>query len=223
VHAPYFLNAAAKEKATWRAAVEIISQELQRAATLQAAYLVIHCGHNEDAEQGLVRTQTAVMEAFTVADVSGVALLLENAAGMGNEIGFRFRELGALCHSLRKESLPVGLCLDSCHAFVADYDFTVPEGWQNMLNEVEEYCGWETVKLIHVNDAVGKAGSRFDRHAALGKGEIGGKGFKNLFSHPVLGQLPAVLETPRKSEQDDQENLEFLRRLRQEIRKGRHH
>jgi deoxyribonuclease-4 len=98
------------------------------------------------------------------------------------------------------------MCLDTCHAFAAGYDLRTAEGWGAAREEVDEAVGLERVRVVHVNDSAKPLGSRVDRHAGIGLGEMGEAPFRRLLADPVLGRLPLILETPKSGE--DGENLD---------------
>ncbi len=101
-----------------------------------------------------------------------------------------------------------GICIDTCHAFSSGYDLTSTEGVEKLISEIKKYIGLDKLKLIHLNDSKKPLGSRIDRHEHIGKGFIGIRGFKNLLSDKRVSNIPLILETPKKNEDDDQRNLE---------------
>ena len=92
----------------------------------------------------------------------------------------------------------MGLCLDTAHAYLAGYDIATKDGLEAMLDEIDRLVGINLIKLIHLNDAKDKLGSRHDRHDHIGKGKIGLEGMKRIINHPKLRDLPFILETPKK-------------------------
>ena len=89
----------------------------------------------------------------------------------------------------------LGLCLDTCHLYVSGVDITEREVVDDLLDEVDERIGLDRLRALHVNDAVDPLGSNRDRHANIGKGQIGNK-LGVFLSHPKLQGLPAFLEVP---------------------------
>ena len=109
----------------------------------------------------------------------------------------------------------IGLCFDTCHAFVSGYELRKAEEVDKLVLEILETIGPDRLKLIHANDAKYEKGSHRDRHEHIGKGHIGAKGFKVILDNPVLRKLPWILETPRRSLEDDLKNLSKMQKLYQ--------
>jgi len=122
-------------------------------------------------------------------------LLIEATAGQGTVIGHRFEHLAYIIEKV-KEHIPIGVCIDTCHIFAAGYDIRTKQGWDQTLEEFEKIIGLDHLYAFHVNDSLHPLGSRKDRHASLGKGEIGQECFKIMMTHPLLRELPKYLETP---------------------------
>ncbi|MCL4474715.1 MAG: deoxyribonuclease IV [Nitrospirae bacterium] len=104
-----------------------------------------------------------------------------------------------------------GICLDTCHAFQAGYEISKGEGVAEIAGEIERHMGLEKVKLIHLNDSKKAFNSRVDRHEHIGSGAIGTGGLKRFINHPAFRDVPLILETPKKSEDDDPRNLKVVR------------
>ena len=100
-----------------------------------------------------------------------------------------------------------GICVDTCHAFSAGYDLTSSDGLEKLLSEIEDSVGIDKLKLIHLNDSKKPLGSGVDRHEHIGKGHIGIKGFRNFLKDKRIQKVPIILETPKKSDDDDKRNL----------------
>jgi deoxyribonuclease-4 len=145
-----------------------------------------------------------------------VSILLENSAGAGNSIGAGFAELQEIIERVGKNGR-VGVCFDSCHGYAAGYDFRSAEAAEALSREVDQTIGSQRLALLHLNDCAGSLGSRLDRHQHIGKGKIGLPGFRSLLGHFSFRRVPMILETPKKSPQDDLKNLSRIRNL---FRKG---
>ncbi len=52
------------------------------------------------------------------------------------------------------------------------------------------------VRLVHANDSAAACGSRLDRHANIGAGQIGVAPFGELLRHPALASAAFIVETP---------------------------
>jgi deoxyribonuclease-4 len=141
-----------------------------------------------------------------------VHLLLENTAGQGTEIGYQLNHLQAILEQVR-DRRRVGFCLDTAHAFQAGYDLATAEGLDRLLEKFDTLIGLDKLKVLHLNDSRSKSGSRADRHWHIGEGEIGVSGFKNIVNHAALVHLPGIMETPRKTDADDLNNMAVMRSL----------
>lgn len=125
----------------------------------------------------------------------GLILLLENTAGQGTNIGYKFEHLRDIINHVEDKSR-VGVCFDTCHAFAAGYDLRTEKACDKTFSKFEEIVGFQYLKAVHLNDSQGKLGCRKDRHENIGKGEIGIECFKYLVNDPRFRDIPMVLETP---------------------------
>ncbi|QVL55046.1 MAG: deoxyribonuclease IV [Simkaniaceae bacterium] len=122
-------------------------------------------------------------------------LLIEATAGQGTTMGHRFEHLDYIISRV-KGKIPIGVCIDTCHIFAGGYDIRDKAGWESVIDEFDRVVGWEHLYAFHVNDSQHGLGSRKDRHANLGKGEIGIQCFEVMMTHPKLQSIPKYLETP---------------------------
>ncbi|MBN2822718.1 MAG: deoxyribonuclease IV, partial [Coriobacteriia bacterium] len=197
--------------------VAALADELKRADLLGADGVVTHVGTTggTSAEQTAARVAAAVQAAFLVAGDVGCRLLLENTAGAGTTFGNSPEELGAILEELSGELRPrVGVCIDSCHAHAAGYDMSTAEGWTQLVDSVEKWCGAGAIGAVHANDCVFPSGSKKDRHAWIGDGTIGYEGFTGMLCEPRLRSVAAFTEMPGDVPEKDVENLSRLKRLR---------
>ena len=145
----------------------------------------------------------------------GLRILVENTAGMGSAVGWRFEEIKAILDQTK--DLPMGVCLDTAHTFAAGYDITTAEGLEGTLATVDRIIGLNRVYVLHVNDSKTALGSRVDRHENIGDGHIGLKALSRILNHPRLGPGPQglagrafILETPIDKPGDDRRNVRAL-------------
>jgi len=216
VHAPYLINLASHKEELWQRSLRALAGQLVRARELGAVAVVVHPGSRggRSAEWGRERVCQAVAAALREAG-GGVQCWLENTAGGGGNLG---GPLGELADMLRRlEDGPaagaVGACLDTAHAWGAGYDLHSAGAAGRFLDQVEMELGLWRVKLWHFNDTSVELGSRRDVHCHLGRGRIGGQGFRGLACDPRLAQAACIMETPKDSPWADRRNLAFLRRL----------
>jgi len=213
LHAPYLLNLASPSPELYARSITYLCEELQRAQVLGAQFVIAHVGNrlNNTEPIALERISRAIDSSFTAVDNS-VQLLLENTAGQGTEVGYQFNQLQSILEQLQ-DKRRVGICLDIAHAFEAGYDLSTSKGLDRLLDEFDTLIGLDKLKVLHLNDSRSKSGSRVDRHWHIGEGEIGLSGFRNIVNHPALIHLPGIMETPRKTDDDDQKNMAVMRSL----------
>jgi len=125
---------------------------------------------------------------------SNVKLVIENTAGQGSNLGYRFEHLAHIIDKVEDKSR-VGVCIDTCHMFTAGYDIRTREAYDETWNSFDKVVGREYLMGMHINDSKPKLGSRVDRHDSLGQGEIGWDAFKFIMNDPRMDDIPLVLET----------------------------
>ncbi|GAA5335872.1 MULTISPECIES: endonuclease IV [Thermus] len=197
IHASYLVNLGA-EGELWEKSVMSLADDLEKARLLGIEYVVVHPSSGDPR-----RVKEGALKALRLAGVKDrPTLLLENTAGGGEKVGARFEDLAWLI-----ADTPMGVCLDTCHAFAAGYD--VKGDPAGVLTALDQAVGLERVLVVHLNDSVGELGSRIDHHAHLLQGKIG-EGLQGVFLDPRLEGRLFVLETPRSPEEDAW-NLKVLR------------
>lgn len=216
VHANYLINLASVDPIIRVKSIAAFRGELERAAAIGAEYLVSHPGscRSSSTDEGIAAFASGLQAAAAGERFAGVTVLLENTVGAGAQLGGKFSELqsirelaGRLC------DLPVAYCLDTCHLYAGGFDIATEAGLEKTLAEVDCELGFDLVKVIHTNDSKGAIGSRLDRHANIGEGNIGADGFERILRHPALRSKPFILETPVDQEGDDRRDLETVKRL----------
>ena len=123
-----------------------------------------------------------------------VKLVIENTAGQGSNLGYKFEHLAHLIDKVDDKSR-VGVCLDTCHTFTSGYDLRTKEAYEETMNEFEKIVGFEYLMGMHINDSKPKLGSRVDRHHSLGLGELGWDTFRWIMNDERLDDIPLILET----------------------------
>ncbi|MFN3420902.1 MAG: deoxyribonuclease IV [Armatimonadota bacterium] len=212
-HAGYLVNLASTRPDVLIQSRKAILDEMQRCHLLGIPYLVMHTGAHLGIgeKRGVQRLRESLhwlLDKLPL--IHPVSLLLENTAGQGTCLGYTLEQLAEIVEGLPKEK--VGICLDTCHLFVAGYELRTNESVKELARLIETTVGWERVKLLHANDSLHPLGSRIDRHWHIGKGHIGLEGFRQLLSHSKFSQLPIVIETP-EPELYHAENLNQLRTI----------
>jgi deoxyribonuclease-4 len=217
VHMPFLPNLATPDDGLYEKSVAALAQVIEVTARLGGRYVVTHLGSHRGAgvKTGRERVAAALSAAAKETAGSDVMILMENSAGKSNQVGTTFAELTTLYKKVgKKVQTRLGLCFDTCHAHVMGYDLSAGGGGlKRILTEVDAFIGLDKIKLLHLNDAKGEAGTGLDRHEHIGYGSIGREGFAEIINHRALRKRPMVLETPREDNWD-RKNLKTLRRLR---------
>lgn len=213
VHSSYLINLCAVSGDILVKSVRLLAQEMELADLIGADYVILHTGSASQDKADNARRRA--IEALRAALGNGkwkARLLLENTAGERGDISSRIADLAEIMENMH--GAPVGgICLDTCHAFQAGYEISKKAGVRGLAEEISAYMGLDKVKLIHLNDSKKGFASRVDRHEHIGNGSIGKDGLKFLINHPAFRSVPLILETPKKSEEDDPRNLEVVRGL----------
>jgi deoxyribonuclease-4 len=221
VHTMYLLNLASPHDELFERSVDALIEEVRRAGLLGADALVTHLGAHVGSgrEAGISRIVGALdrlIGSSVWAEASGVRLLLENTAGSGTTIGSSLDELEAILAAVA-DATRIGICFDTCHAFAAGCDLRTREAVDATLRQFDRVLGLSRLEMIHLNDSRFPLGSRRDRHAHIGRGEIGAAGIGAVVRHRSLRDTPFVLETPKMIDgrpDADRVNLATVRRLR---------
>lgn len=216
-HDGYLINLASPQETLYRKSVEAFVVEVQRAERLGLHYLVMHPGaHLESGEEaGLARVAQALDEVHRRCRGYRLQVLLETTAGQGTTLGYRFEHLAGILERVADPDR-LGVCLDTCHVFAAGYPLAPASEYRRTFRHFDQVVGLKKLKAFHVNDSLRPLGSRVDRHAHIGQGQIGLEAFRLLVNDPRFRNKPMVLETPKESPDGrdmDAVNLRTLRRL----------
>jgi len=215
-HDSYLINLGSPDPAQLSKGQAAFKSEIERCHLLNIAYLNFHPGaatHGTE-EQCIETIIQSLLEFEKLLAKGKTRLLLETTAGQGTSVGYRFEQIDAILKEVHKK-IPIGVCIDTCHIFVAGYDIRTKEGWDETLKQFDESIGLEHLYAFHVNDSQKELGSRVDRHASLGKGQIGLDCFRYLMQSPKTAHLPKYLETPEGPECWKQE-IALLRKYAQQ-------
>ena len=207
-HMPYLPNLATPKDDAFEKSVNTLISEVERCAQLGIPYLVTHLGsHLGTGEEAGIKK---LVEGLTKAGQTknDVIILLENTAGQKNSVGSDFKQLGEIFKQL-KPGKKFGVCIDTCHAFVAGYDLRTAEKVKKTFKEFDKHVGIENLKILHLNDARGELGCNLDRHYHLGLGGIGEEGIKSVVKFANKKKIPIILETPIDDDRDDFENVKI--------------
>lgn len=216
-HASYLINLASPDPALRQKSIDAMVVELQRAATLGIACVVVHPGAftTSSEAEGIAAVIESLHSVLRATAGLETVVLLENTAGQGSCLGWDLAHLEQMLEGVDRDPR-VGVCIDTCHAFAAGYDLTDESAFADFASQLEAKIGIGSIRALHLNDSRKGLGSRVDRHEHIGEGAIGLEAFRRLVNHPWLGRIPMYLET-EKGERDGESldviNLRTLRSL----------
>jgi deoxyribonuclease-4 len=216
-HDSYLINLASPDRELWKKSVDSFVMEMLRADRLGIPYLVTHPGAytTSSEEAGIAAVVRALDEVHAQTRGIKTKCLLETTAGQGSCLGCRFEQLGEIIERVQDPDR-LGVCVDTCHIFAAGYPISTEKEYQATMRELDKTIGLRLVRAIHLNDSLKALGSRVDRHAHIGRGQIGREGFRLLVNDRRFRKVPMYLETPKGEEKGtnlDAINLRTLRRL----------
>ncbi len=213
VHAAYLVNLAAREPDLLAKSRLCMIDDLSRTERLGIPYLVVHPGahRGQGTERGIQLAAESIDYIFRHSRTRRTMILLEVTTGAGSVLGGTFEELAAM-RAMTHFQARIGFCIDTCHIFGGGYDIRSRQGLESTLDKLIAILGLPNVRAFHLNDSKGTVGSRIDRHAEIGKGEIGLEPFRWLLADQRFAQLPGILETPGGDEAYAR-NLAVLRSL----------
>lgn len=194
-HAPYTLNACAKDERLRQFALETFADDLKRLSMIPDAMYNFHPGSHvgQGSEKGIELIADVLNR--TLRTEQNTTVLLETMAGKGSEVGRSFEELRAIIDRVELSD-KLGVCLDTCHIWDGGYD--IVGHLEDVLREFDEVIGLKRLKAIHLNDSMNPCGAHKDRHEKIGRGYIGKEAFGRIVTHPKLKALPFYLETPNE-------------------------
>lgn len=195
-HDSYLINLGHPDKEKLKKSQDAFLDELQRCEQLGIKLLNFHPGSHlkltgekeclkiiaDSINRGLGQTKT-------------VKAVIENTAGQGSNMGYRFEHLAEIIEQVEDKSR-VGVCIDTAHAFVSGYDISSEDGFMETFDEFDKIVGFEKLMAMHLNDSKKGLGSRVDRHDSLGDGMIGWTPFKLIMNDERFDRIPLILETP---------------------------
>ena len=217
IHDSYLINLASPDEALWQKSIEAFVIELERADQLGIPFVVTHPGSFTTGaeETGLKRVAEALDEVFARLPAAQAGCLLENTAGQGTNLGWKFEHLAEIIRGV-KQPERLGVCFDTCHAFAAGYALQDRKEYRATMKAFDQIVGLDRIKAFHLNDSKRELGSRVDRHERIGAGCLGLEPFRHLLNDRRFRQVPMYLETPKGKEDGvelDMINLATLRGL----------
>jgi deoxyribonuclease-4 len=216
-HDSYLVNMASPDPDLWRKSIDGMVQEFLRAEILGIPWVVAHPGASTSGspEARLTRIVEALDEILAQTSQNKVGCLLETTAGQGTALGWRFEQLAAMLDGVKAPER-LGVCFDTCHVFAAGYPLATLAGYRATMRQFDRLVGLGRIRAFHLNDSLRPCGSRIDRHAHIGCGQMGLEPFRRLVRARRFRSVPMILETPKglhAGRDWDQINLDTLRQL----------
>jgi len=197
-HASYLINLGSPKEELLEKSHGAFAKEIERCHALGITYLNFHPGAatGSSVDECLDQIVKSLLQFEKLCSQGKTRLLLEATAGQGSSVGHEFEHLAYIIEET-KGTIPIGVCIDTCHIFAAGYDLRTKKACDATFIEFDEVVGLEHLYAFHMNDSMKPFASKRDRHAHLGEGEIGIEAFRFLMTHPKLRELPKYLETPK--------------------------
>lgn len=195
-HASYLINLGNPDPTNLKKSRDAFLDEMQRCEQLGLTLLNFHPGsHLKKMSEEDCLTQIAEEINIALQKTKGVTAVLENTAGQGTNLGYRFEHLKQIIDQVEDKSR-VGVCIDTAHTLAAGYDIRTEEGYRETMYQIDKIIGLEYLRGIHLNDSLKELASRVDRHASVGEGVMGMTLFEVLMQDERLADIPIILETP---------------------------
>lgn len=214
-HDSYLINLGHPELEKREKSFNAFIDEVRRCEQLGLKLLNFHPGSHLkkiDEEQCLEYISQNINE--TLKQTNDVCLVLENTAGQGSNLGYKWEHLNYIIERCIDKDR-IGVCVDTCHMFTAGYDIRTKEAYEKSMQEFDEIVGFKYLKGMHLNDSKPELGSRVDRHHSIGEGKIGLDAFRFIMNDERIDDIPMVLETIDESIWDKE--IEMLNKF---INKG---
>jgi len=195
-HDSYLINLGHPEKTALEKSRAAFVDEMQRCEQLGLKLLNFHPGSHLNKiseEQSLDLIAESIN--LALAKTRGVTAVIENTAGQGTNLGYRFEHLAEIIEQVEDTSR-VGVCIDTCHTFTAGYDLRTPEACEDTFGEFDRIVGFDYLRGMHLNGSKPDLGDRVDRHESLEKGKLGFAVFQYIMQDKRFNDIPMVLETP---------------------------
>ena len=214
-HDSYLINLGSPDAALLQKSRDAYLIEMERCEKLKIPYLVTHPGSHMNAgeEAGIAKIAESINWLFERTEDYKVKITLETTAGQGTNLGHKFEQIAAMIEKSRQPDR-LAVCFDTCHAFAAGYDIASRGGYDRTWADFDRIIGLKKLAVIHLNDSKKGQGSRVDRHAHIGEGELGRKPFEFIMQDERFARIPKILETPKGDDgRMDDVNLGLLRKL----------
>ena len=213
-HASYLINMGSPEEKKLNMSRGAFLSELDRCDACGVEYVVFHPGSHikTDEKECLSRISESLNYCLDKRPDGEVTVLIENTAGQGTNVGFRFEHLIGIIEGVEKKDR-MGVCFDTQHGFASGYDIRTEKGWKETFDEFDKTVDLKWLKAFHINDSKKEFGSRVDRHESIGKGLLTMETFWCLVNDDRFTELPMLLETPVDDPSEYAVEIELLRGL----------
>lgn len=209
-HDSYLINLCAPDIEKREQSVAGMKNEIERCDRYGIRFVVSHMGAHmgQGEDVGLARVAESVKRVLDDTPDT-VTVCMETTAGQGSALMAKFEQLAAVLEKLKGHPR-LGVCLDTCHVFVAGYDIRTEETFKATFSDFERIVGFENLKVVHCNDSKKGLGSKVDRHANIGHGEIGPEPFRLLVNDSRFERIPILIETPTENEGHEKDMATLL-------------
>lgn len=194
-HDSYLINLGHPDIEAREKSIESFIDEVQRCEILALDRLNFHPGSHlrkiseDECLDNIAESMNRVLD-----KTSGVKLVIENTAGQGSNLGYKFEHLAHIIDKIEDKSR-VGVCIDTCHMFTAGYDIRTRETYDKTWSDFDKIVGFEYLSGMHINDSKPELGAKVDRHDSLGCGKIGWDAFRFIMNDERMDDIPLILET----------------------------
>ena len=198
-HDSYLINLGHPDKELLEKSRASFLDEMQRCEQLGLDRLNFHPGSHLNSiseEESLSRMAESINIALD--KTKGVTAVIENTAGQGTNLGYKFEQLRFIIDKVEDKSR-VGICIDTCHAYTSGYNIKSPEGFAETFSLFDKIVGFNYLRGMHINDSKKEYATRVDRHDNLGKGFLGEDVFRMIMNDTRFDNMPLILETPEES------------------------
>ena len=217
LHGVYLVNVGSQSQENLEKGIASLKHYMHVSHQIGAAGVIFHSGsHKGVGFEGVLDQSVKALHEVLEDSSPDVSLIIENCAGMGNQIGASFGEIGRIMKALASPQVKV--CLDTEHCFAAGYKITDKDAIEAAMDEFDREIGLSNLVAVHANDAKVPFGSGVDRHENIGEGYIGLEGFEVIMAHPAFREVPFLLEVPgSEGKGPDKENVDRLKAIREKL------
>ena len=213
-HATYLINLATADLELYEKSIVTLTHNLSVARGIGSSGLILHVGSHHGA--GFDQVVRQIADAFeralaeaepTPEGEADCPILIENAAGSGGTVGRSLEEIHLMIDACNSDDR-LGLCIDTQHLWASGFDYSTVAGTERLIKEIELSVGMDRLRCFHFNDSKTELGGNRDRHANIGEGTIGTRGLATLTGHPLIRNLPLLLEVPGAGDGPRAEDVE---------------